>query len=231
MKKKPNPHCPVLGCRTDKPHGSDPLVQGMLAEFSSPGKLTYWTLAAMAELSQSICRDLQEEKIFAWLSRLRQPEEIYVRTLYTLFIATPEELPHIVSGDTPNGMMGYYKPVNELVLGGRGLLDTAQPGLTAGSFKPVHTLHAGAHASFSAIMTCIGLAHHPEALPAPDKYMEHVGRYCTYLKYMHDMFKGGKSKQDVLDGVISLHKPASYWAEQQAKIKAAAATPSDPANS
>jgi hypothetical protein len=155
-------------------------------------------------------------------------EEIYVRTLYTLFIATKEELPHIVSGDTPNGMMGYYKPVNKLVFEGRGLLDATQPGLTVGSFKPVDALHAGAHGSFSAIMTCIGLAHHPEALPSPDKYIEHVGKYCTYLNYMQEMFKGGKSKQDVLAGVISLDKPASYWAEQQAKIKAATATVSPP---
>jgi hypothetical protein len=226
--KKPNPRCPVLGCRTDKPHDTDPLVQGMLAEFGSPEKLTLWTRIAMAEISQSICRDLQEKKIFAWLSRLRQPEEIYVRTLYTLFIATKEELPHIVSGDTPNGMMGYYKPVNKLVFEDRGLLDATQPGLTVGSFKAVDALHAGAHGSFSAIMTCIGLAHHPEALPSPDKYIEHVGKYCTYLNYMHEMFKGGKSKQDVLAGVISLHNPASYWAEQQAKIKAATASPPDP---
>jgi len=38
----------------------------------------------MAELSQSICRDLAEKKIFAWISRLRPPEEIYIRTLYAL---------------------------------------------------------------------------------------------------------------------------------------------------
>jgi hypothetical protein len=38
--KKPNPHCPVLGCRTDKAHDTDPLVQGMLAEFGSPENLT-----------------------------------------------------------------------------------------------------------------------------------------------------------------------------------------------
>ena len=45
---------------------------------------------------------------------------------------------------------------------------------------------------------------------------------------MHEMFKGGKSKQNVLAGVISLYKPASYWAEQQATIKAAALPPDSP---
>jgi len=196
----------------------------MLAEFGKPERLTLWTRTAMAELSHSISRDLQEKKIFAWLSRLRQPEEIYVRTLYTLFIASQEELPHIVSGATPNGMMGYYRQVNKLVFEGRGLLDTAQSGLTMGTFKPVDTLHAGAHASFAALMTCIGLARHPEFLPAPEKYIEHVGKYCQYLDYMHGMFMSGKSKQDVLAGVINLHRPPSYWQAQQAKAKCSAAT-------
>jgi hypothetical protein len=112
--KKLNPHCPVLGCRTDKAHDTDPLVQGMLAEFGSPEKLKLWMRTAMAELSQSICRDLQEKKIFAWLSRLRQPEEIYVRTLYTLFIATKEELPHIVSGGTPNRIIATLRQLHDL---------------------------------------------------------------------------------------------------------------------
>ncbi len=128
--------------------------------------------------------------------------------------------------------MGYYKQVNTLVFEGRGLLDAAQPGLTVGSFKPVEALHAGAHGSISAFMTCIGLANHPEMLPAPDKYIEHLGKYCKYLDYMHQMFKGGKAKQDVLTGVINLHRPASYWQAQQVKAKmSATAPPSDPPKS
>jgi len=31
--------------------------------------LTLWARTAMAELSQSICRDLTEKKVFAWLTR------------------------------------------------------------------------------------------------------------------------------------------------------------------
>jgi hypothetical protein len=36
---------------------------------------------------------------------------------------------------------------------------------------------------------------------------------------MHGMFKAGKEKKDVLSGVISLHKPASHWNEQQKLVK------------
>jgi len=65
--------------------------------------MTAWTLAAMAELRESICRDLVNKKVFAFHTRVRQPEELYIRTLYALFVASKEEIPHILSGATPNG--------------------------------------------------------------------------------------------------------------------------------
>ena len=80
----------------------------------------------MAELRESICRDLTENKIFAWYSRLRLPEELYIRTLYALFIATDKELIHILSGATPNGLSPLYSKVNEVVFEGRGLLQVSQ---------------------------------------------------------------------------------------------------------
>jgi hypothetical protein len=64
----------------------------------------------------------------------------------------------------------------------------------------------GAHVSFRAFMTCIGLARNPQNLPSPDEYCEHLARYCKYLDYMHGMFKSGKEKKDVLAGLINLHR-------------------------
>ena len=66
----------------------------------------------MAELRDSICRDLVENKVLAWYTRLRQPEEIYVTVLYALFIADEKELHHIISGETPNGFSRLYPKVN-----------------------------------------------------------------------------------------------------------------------
>jgi len=219
--KKVNPHCPVPGCRATKPHADDPIVQGIIAEFALPEKMAAWVCAAMSELGQSISRDLAEGKWFAWHSRLRQPEEMYIRTLYAIFIADEKELHHILSGDTPNGLSGYYKAVNECILEGRGLLLVDQPGLTQGTFKPIETLHDGAHVSFKAFLTCIGFVKNPQYRPSAEAYTKHLVTYCRYLTYMRDMFKAGKSKQDVLDGLRNLHKPAEHWKEQQAKVKAA----------
>ena len=62
-----------------------------MAEFGPPDKITAWTLTAMAELRESICRDLVNKKVFAFHTRVRQPEELYIRTLYALFVASREE--------------------------------------------------------------------------------------------------------------------------------------------
>ncbi len=125
MTKRINPHCPVRGCETKKPHADDPIVQGLIREFAPPEKMTIWALNAMVELRESICRDLTEKKVFAWYSRLRQPEEMYIRTLYAIFIATDGDLPHILSGDRPNGLSPLYTEVNKVVFEDRGLLQVS----------------------------------------------------------------------------------------------------------
>jgi hypothetical protein len=212
-----NPYCPVPGCRTKQPHQDDAIVKGLIAEFGPPEKLTAWVLAAMAELRGSIVNDLAEKRIFAWQTRLRQPEELYIRALYLLFIASDREKHHILSGEMPSGLSGLYSKVNEKVFEGRGLLQTEQSGLTYGSFTPMETLNDGAHVSFRAFATCIGTVRNPQYLGSdfPEKYFKHLNTYCNYLNYMRNMFEGGKSTDDVLAAVKNLHKPASYWAEQQ----------------
>jgi len=88
MSNKTNLNCPVSGCRTAAPHLDDPTVKALMSAFAPPSEMTMWTLAAMAELAQSIYRDLEGKQVFAFHTRIRQPEELYIRTLYTLFVAT-----------------------------------------------------------------------------------------------------------------------------------------------
>lgn len=181
--------------------------------------------SAIVELGQSISRDLAEGKYLAWHTRLRQPEELYIRTLYALFIATEKELHHIISGETPNGLSGYYRQVNRLVFEGRGLLLADQPGLNYGTFKPMETLHDGAHASFKAFLTVIGMRKNPEFLPSAEAYTKHLLTYCKYLDYMEGMLRAGKEKKHVLEGVKNLHRPATHWQASQAKV---ASSPTHP---
>jgi hypothetical protein len=211
----------VRGCKTDKPHSDDPIVKGLIREFAPPDKLTFRAFQAMEELRDSICRDLADGKLFAWHARLRQPEELYIRVLYALFISDQRELHHILSGEPPNGLSGLYRKVNEVVFEGRGLLQAPQPGLNYGAFTPMDTLHEGAHVSFRAFMTWISLAQNAQFLPPdfPGTYYKHLATYCAYLKHMHELFKAGRPRSVVLQAVINLHRPASYWEARQGEQK------------
>src|SRR6266852_6765231 len=128
-KKKINPHCPVLGCKTKRPHMDDSIVQGVSHEFSDPKKLAMWFKVGISDLRASMQRDLEEGRIFAYLARWRQPEELYCRALYVLFIAKPDELPHLFSGEMPNSFREIYRAVNQEIFEGRGILESPQPGL------------------------------------------------------------------------------------------------------
>jgi hypothetical protein len=101
-KPPPNPHCPVPRCQTKAPHNDDPIVKALsMLTTSSAGlaKLSEWARDVMGEMRDSMCRDLDEKRLSGWFFRLRQVEELYHRTLYLIFIATPDEVPHIMSGD------------------------------------------------------------------------------------------------------------------------------------
>jgi len=206
-KIKRNPFCPVPGCRTIAAHLEDPIVTGLMRAFAPPDKMAQWSLVAMAELSQSISRDLADKKVFAFHTRIRQPEELYIRTLYALFVASDRELPHISSGAMPNGLSSLYREVNRVVFEGHGLLLEQQPGRSYGAFAPIDALNDGAHVSFRSFLTCIGWARNPEQIPSQEVYCRHLQTYCAYLEYIHDMFKAGKRKEDVLAGVKNLHRP------------------------
>ncbi len=213
-----NPHCPVPGCKTAAPHTDDPTVKGLVHNFSDPAKVALWTMASVAELGNSMATDLAAGRNFALLTRSRQPEELYIRALYAIFIATPEELAHIMSDALPNSFRNMYRKVNELVFEGRGLLEGSQPGLNHGAFTPMDTINRGAHASFSTMMMVIGLAQHPEYLEpyTSGRYFNHISVYLSYLNYLKQMFEGGKDKAAALSGLINMHRPKSFW-EAQAK--------------
>jgi hypothetical protein len=210
-------HCPVPGCKTVAPHTDDPTVKGLCHNFSDPAKLALWTAASIAELGNSMATNLVAERNFALITRSRQPEELYIRALYAIFIATPDELAHMMSDMLPNGFRNMYRKVNQLVFEGRGLLEVSQPGLKHGDFTPMDTINRAAYGSFSRMMV-IGVAQHPEYLEpyTSGRYFNHISVYCTYVGYLQKMFEGGKDKAAALSGLINMHRPKSFW-EAQAK--------------
>lgn len=224
MPKKVNLNCPVPGCKATAPHVNDPIVQALVREFGNPEKAARWTLAAIAELGKSLKDDMNAGRWFAVITRSRQIEELYIRALYTIFLATPGEIPHIMSDDMPNGFAARYRKVNEIIFEGRGTLDMIQPGLATGTFTAMDTVNRGAHASFSTMLMVIGLVRSPEYLDAytSGRYEQHINTYCTFLNYLADLFKAGRDKATALSAIISMSRPKSYWIEKTKEAAAAA---------
>lgn len=215
-RKKPNPHCPVPGCQTKAPHTDDFLVKALADRFAAPDKCLSWVLAGMAELRDSVTEDILDRRLFSWYTRMRQPEELYFRTLYILFLASNEEVPHILSGDLPNSFSQIYGKVNQLILEGRGEMTEIKPGLVSGEFRMIDNLNDGAHVGFGAMQMIVNIAQNPEFTPNMAAYLKHIEAYCARINYIRQMFEGGKDKKIVLEAVMNLHRPAEYW-EQKAK--------------
>src|SRR5579863_2634685 len=112
--------CPVRGCKTRVPHENDPTVKAFMRQ--NPADVINWTKRCIVELIQSAIDDVNAGRIFGYLTRWRDPEELYTRVLYAMFVAPVDHLPHIYSGAVPNGFRAMWKKVNELIFEGNGTL-------------------------------------------------------------------------------------------------------------
>lgn len=222
-RKKPNRYCSVPGCQTKQPHTADFLVKALVDRLAAPDRCLSWVLASMAELRDSVIDDILERRLFSWYTRMRQPEELYFRTLYTLLLASDSEVPHILSGDLPNSFSQIYDKVNEVILEGRGEITEVKPGLVSGQFRMIDNLNDGAHVGFGAMQIIVNIAQNTEYTPNMAAYLKHVDDYCVRINYMRQMFEGGRDKKTVLEAVKNLHRPKQYW-EQKAREAFAATT-------
>lgn len=209
-----NPFCPVAGCATDKLHTMDFLVKALADRFAAPDKCLSWVLAGMMELRDSIADDVSKNRLFSWYARMRQPEELYFRTLYILFLASNDEVPHILSGDQPNSFSKIYKAVNDAILEGRGEIAAVKPGLVSGKFRMIDHLNDGAHVGFGALQMIVNIAQNPQYTPNLSAYLKHIETYCVRINYMRQMFEGGKPKETVRAAIVNMHRPKEYWAQK-----------------
>jgi hypothetical protein len=156
--------CPVPRCGTKTPHTNDVTVQAFMRQ--SPAEVIDWTKRCIVELIQSVIDDVNNRRMFAYLTRWRDPEELYTRVLYAMFVAPADHLPHIFSGEMPNGFAAMWRKVNEIVFEGNGTLFNEQVGLDGTVFTPMDTLNQGAHNSFSTMLTTISVVR-GKLLPRP----------------------------------------------------------------
>jgi hypothetical protein len=201
-----NPHCPVNGCSAKYPHTDDPTVRIIMK--MPKQELTTLVSQALLQIRDSVSDDSKNARTFGWISRLRQVEELYHRSVYVLLLCPDSEVPHIFSGNTPNSFDFVYSKVNEAVFGGRGTLKDTKPGLTYGNFTPMKTIHNAAHASFQSLMTWKGSQMFPESLEDwHPKFLQHIETYRTYIEYIGKLFEAGRAKAVILTALRNMHTP------------------------
>ena len=212
--------CPVPRCGTKTPHTNNPTVQAFIRQ--NPAEVIDWTKRCIVELIQSVIDDVNKGRIFAYLTRWRDPEELYTRVLYAMFVAPADHLPHIFSGDMPNGFAAMWKKVNAIVFEGNGTLFKEQVGLNGEVFTPMDTLNQSAHNSFSTMLTTISVvrSNAQEWQPRIKKHVEHWQKSVEYLNHIEQLFRAGRRKEDVLQAIINMHRSIKRWEEvarEQAK--------------
>lgn len=228
QKKQPkvNPHCSVMGCRVKTPHRQDRHVDALMRTVEHPHMMCGYVMEGLAQLGNSACNDLANHNALGFLTRQRQIQELYIRTLYLLLLAEPTEQEHMIAGDLPNGLAGYYRRVNEVIYHGQTDWEAATPGLNGDSFTIMDTLHDGAHVSFKSLFMARGY-YKQETATTPEQFAEYIKKLIGKLDYMHGMFKADRPREHVLDGMQAMYQPASYW-EEQRRIAIAKATEHHP---
>jgi hypothetical protein len=207
------PACPVPRCGAKTPHANNSTVRAFMSQ--SPAEVIDWTKRCIVELIHSVIDDVNKGRIFAYLTRWRDPEELYTRVLYAVFVAPIDHLPHIYSGEMPNGFAAMWKEVNQKVFEGNGTLFKEQVDLSGEIFKPMDALNQNAHNSFSTMLTTIGVVRSKpeEWQPRIKKHIEHWQKYVEYLNHIEQLFRAGRKKEDVLQAITNMHRSIKRWEE------------------
>ncbi len=171
---KTNPHCPVPGCKVKHPHRKAKDVDALMRLTELPHVMCQYVIEGLAHLGNSACNDLANRNAFGFLTRQRQIQELYIKTLYLLLMAEEAEQAHMVSGEMPNSMVAYYRRVNDLIFHKQNDWEAITPGLNDDTFTIMETLHDGAHVSFRSLLMARGFYDHPGLTMTAERFAEYI---------------------------------------------------------
>lgn len=209
-----NPYCPVPGCKTKAPHEEDRAVQALLSQ--SPATIIDWTKRCIVELIQSVIADLNAPgagRMFAYLTRWRDPEELYHRVLYALLIAPACHLPHIFSGELPNGFSAMWRKVNGVIYEGRGELLNERTDPSGRTFTAMDLLNQNAHNSYFTMLMTFGVVREGgnDWKASVQKHVESWQRRVEHLNHIEGLFRVGRDKVVIVSAIINMHRPLEAW--------------------
>lgn len=197
-----NPHCPVNRCQTARPHADDFLVKAMLAYTDHPQVYLHWVKKALIELRESMVDDHSKGRLISWLSRIRLVQELYIRTLYLLFVAAPDEVPHVLSGEFPNSFSYIYGRVDDEILLGQGILNKRVGDKVLGEVVPMKYLNIGAHVGYPMLLVMDNEEAQSEIKDYLEKYLD---AYLENIQVIGTLFVDGVDRGTIKSKTIALH--------------------------
>lgn len=203
---KQNPHCPVPHCKGRTAHEDNPTVVRLVAMWKEPALLAVYAFTGLSSLKDSIERDIEKDDVIAWLTRSRQIEELYVRSIYALFIATEDEIPHFFSEERPNSLAYIYKQVNEIAFAGKGRLHITSDDPDLKGVTVLDLFNQTAHLSFASLLLAGEFYKHPERTGSAAAFAEGAKMYSYFLQKITNDFTIGKTRDEILRELRSAYE-------------------------
>lgn len=165
---------------------------------TQPALLAGYADAGLTALRESIVMDIKEKNTFAWLTRFRQTEELYVRTIYALLVVSDDRIPHFFSEVYPNGLRDIYDEVNRIAFAGQGRLDMTLNDPEVSNFKVMDFFNETAHVSFRSQVHAGHLYSIPDWSMIGDLHVARIDTHRDLFQQIVLLFSTGKDREEVL---------------------------------
>jgi hypothetical protein len=193
--------CPVPKCGKDH-FRQDGILK--LIHASEAWSLVDQYQKLMLEIFASMQNDAVGNRSGAFLTRLRDAEECYFKGLWVGLMASPEEIVHDSSGESPWWTLATFeKWVSKTVFDNESRLSAKLSAPGNPDFKAMDTLNASTHLTAKFLLQ---LSHFPDddAKVMYGKALINIQTEVSHLGYVSNALKAGKDRNMLIRAVRTL---------------------------
>jgi hypothetical protein len=171
-----------------------------------PWKLVHDYTSVMAEIGASMRNDAANNRKGAFIARLRDYKECYLKGLWVGLMATPEEIVHDASGEKPRlTLTKLVKRVGKTVFDDQSKVSASSLTQRKTKFEAMDILTTSMRLT-PLFLLHWGLMSDLEAKRMYDGILKNMQTETAQLKYVSGALKAAKRKQDILGSLRQLVK-------------------------
>jgi hypothetical protein len=171
-----------------------------------PWKLVHDYMSVMVEIGLSMRNDANNNRKGAFIARLRDYKECYLKGLWVGLMATPEEIIHDASGEKPRlTLTKLVRRVGTAIFDDESKVSTRRLTERNTKFEAMDILNSSMRLT-PLFLLHRGLMSNLEAKCMYDSVLKSVEMETTQLKYISGALKADKRKKDILKSVRQLVK-------------------------